>query len=103
MNDSLKYMEKDPLYRSFRDSHNLLTARYSYFRNDNFILPLSHDEVILGQAFTGKGQAWLHRKPLSLSLSLSFPLLPSRLSMEKGACFGKCREIDGRNLRIGSY
>ena len=45
MNHTLQYMEKDPLFRSNSQSHSLLTFRHSYFRTDNFVLPLSHDEV----------------------------------------------------------
>lgn len=44
MNDTLKYYAKDPIYRKY--SHNQLTFSMAYFYSENFILPLSHDEVV---------------------------------------------------------
>lgn len=44
MNDTLKYLSLDPVHRQHH--HNLLTFSMSYFYQENFILPLSHDEVV---------------------------------------------------------
>ncbi|MFV0396296.1 MAG: 1,4-alpha-glucan branching protein GlgB [Coprobacillaceae bacterium] len=44
MNDTLKYIALDPIYR--KDNHHLLTFSMEYFYNENYILPLSHDEVV---------------------------------------------------------
>lgn len=48
MNDTLKYMKVDPLWR--RGSHNLINWSMAYFYYERFILPLSHDEVVHGKA-----------------------------------------------------
>lgn len=44
MNDTLKYYETDPIYRKY--CHNQLTFSMAYFYSENFVLPLSHDEVV---------------------------------------------------------
>jgi 1,4-alpha-glucan branching enzyme len=44
MNDTLNYMTQDPFFR--KGAHNNLTFSLSYFTTENYILPLSHDEVV---------------------------------------------------------
>jgi len=59
MHDTLKYFQKDPVHRRFH--HNHLTFRMLYAFHENFVLPLSHDEVVHGKgALIGKmpGDDW---------------------------------------------
>ena len=46
MHDTLRYMAVDPAYRKWH--HGELTFRMVYAFNENFVLPLSHDEVVYG-------------------------------------------------------
>jgi 1,4-alpha-glucan branching enzyme len=47
MNDTLKYMERDPIYRQHH--HNEMTFGLVYSFSENFVLPISHDEVVHGK------------------------------------------------------
>jgi 1,4-alpha-glucan branching enzyme len=47
MHDTLAYLSRDPLYRAHH--HNHLTFRGLYAFSENFVLPLSHDEVVHGK------------------------------------------------------
>ncbi|MDX2466746.1 MAG: alpha amylase C-terminal domain-containing protein, partial [Acidimicrobiia bacterium] len=47
MNDTLSYIAKDPVHR--RHHHSVLSFRMVYAFNENFTLPLSHDEVVHGK------------------------------------------------------
>src|SRR5271155_2427538 len=59
MHDTLAYMQQDPIYRRY--NHGQLTFSLIYAFNENFVLPLSHDEVVYGKgALIGKmpGDDW---------------------------------------------
>ena len=47
MNDTLHYIAQDPIYRKYH--HRDLTFGQLYACQENFILPLSHDEVVHGR------------------------------------------------------
>ena len=59
MNDTLVYMQLDPIYRQYH--HNKMTFGMVYQYSENFVLPLSHDEVVHGKySLLGKmpGDTW---------------------------------------------
>ena len=47
MNDTLSYMQKDPIYRKYH--HHQMTFGLLYAWSENYILPISHDEVVHGK------------------------------------------------------
>ncbi len=70
MHDTLRYFSKDPVHRKFH--HNDLTFRMMYAFTENFVLPLSHDEVVYGKgSLIGKmpGDDWQKFANLRLLLA----------------------------------
>jgi len=49
MNDTLQYVRLDPFFRSHLENHRKLTFRQSYAGSENYVLSLSHDEVVHGK------------------------------------------------------
>jgi len=92
MHDTLQYMEQDPLFRKFH--HHELTFRMVYAFNENFILPLSHDEVVYGKkSLIGKmpGDNW--RKIANLRLLFSYMYAqPGKKLLFMGGEFGQWAE-----------
>jgi 1,4-alpha-glucan branching enzyme len=69
MHDTLDYMSKDPIHRKYH--HNRITFRMVYAFHENFVLPLSHDEVVHGKgSLIGKmpGDEWQRFANLRLLL-----------------------------------
>ncbi|MBI5899196.1 MAG: 1,4-alpha-glucan branching protein GlgB [Rhodocyclales bacterium] len=70
MNDSLEYMAQNPVYRRYH--HERLTFGQLYAYSENFVLPLSHDEVVHGKrSLLGKmpGDEWQRFASLRLLLA----------------------------------
>ena len=71
MNDFLKYIAKDPIHRSHH--HNNITFAMMYAHTENFVLVLSHDEVVHGKgSLIGKMPGDIWQKFANLRLSFGF-------------------------------
>ncbi len=71
MHDTLAYLSKDPIFRKY--CHNTLTFRMLYAFQENFVLPLSHDEVVHGKSsllYKMPGDDW--QKYANLRLLLGY-------------------------------
>jgi 1,4-alpha-glucan branching enzyme len=92
MNDSLRYFSRDAIHRRWH--HDELTFGQMYAYSENFVLPLSHDEVVHGKrALLNKmpGDEWQRRANLRLLLAWQ-TLTPGKKLMFMGGEFGQWRE-----------
>ncbi len=92
MHDTLSYMTRDPIYRTYH--HNLLTFRMLYAFMENFVLPLSHDEVVHGKgSLLGKmpGDDWQKFANLRLLYGYMYTQ-PGKKLLFMGCEFGQWRE-----------
>lgn len=92
MHDSLEYMSQDPVYRKFH--HHQLTFRGIYAFTENFVLPLSHDEVVHGKgSLFGKmpGDEWQKFANLR-TLFAAMIAQPAKKLIFMGCEFGQVRE-----------
>ena len=92
MNDTLRYFALDPVHRRFH--HNLLTFGQLYAYSEQFLLPLSHDEVVHGKrSLLAKmpGDDWQRFANLRLLLTYQITTPGKKLSF-MGNEFGQSRE-----------
>jgi len=92
MHDTLKYFQNDPIHRKYH--HNLLTFRMLYSWHENFVLPLSHDEVVHGKgSLIGKmpGDEWQRFANLRLLFGYMYAQAGKKL-LFMGDEFGQVRE-----------
>ncbi len=92
MHDTLSYISKDPVYRSFE--HDKMTFGLAYAFSERFILPLSHDEVVYGKGslYTkAPGDHW--QKLATLRTYYTFMWThPGKKLLFMGSEFGQHRE-----------
>ncbi len=92
MHDTLQYMARDPIHR--KHHHNNLTFRMVYAFFENFVLPLSHDEVVHGKSsLLGKmpGDDWQKFANLRLLFGYMYAQ-PSKKLLFMGGEIGQWRE-----------
>lgn len=92
MHDTLEYMSREPIHRSYH--HNQLTFRMMYAFHENFVLPLSHDEVVHGKrSLLDKmpGDGWQKFANLRLLLGYMYSQ-PGKKLLFMGGEFGQGRE-----------
>ena len=92
MHDTLKYFALDPIHRKYH--HNQLTFRMLYGFTENFVLPLSHDEVVHGKGSLIQkmaGDEWQKFANLRLLFGYMFAQ-PGKKLLFMGDDFGQERE-----------
>jgi 1,4-alpha-glucan branching enzyme len=92
MHDTLRYFKQDPLFREFQQDQ--LTFSMMYFYDENFMLPLSHDEVVHGKSpmiYKMPGDDWQKFANLRLLYSYMF-MHPGSKLLFMGNEFGQTDE-----------
>ncbi|GBD30083.1 1,4-alpha-glucan branching enzyme GlgB [bacterium HR32] len=94
MHDTLRYLARDPVHRKYH--HEDLTFRMLYAFSENFLLPLSHDEMVHGKGSLWAkmaGDAWQKFAHLRLLLGYQYAQ-PGKKLLFMGGEFGQRREWD---------
>jgi 1,4-alpha-glucan branching enzyme len=92
MHDTLFYLSQDPIHRKYH--HDQLTFRMVYAYNENFVLPLSHDEVVHGKRSLWSkmpGDEWQKYANLRLLLAYMYAM-PGKKLLFMGAEFAAREE-----------
>lgn len=94
MHDFLEYMKLDPYFRKF--NHNKMTFGLTYFNSENFILVLSHDEVVhLKCSMINKMPGTFEEKFANLKAGYTFMMgHPGKKLLFMGQDFGQLHEWD---------
>ena len=109
MHDTLNYFSRDPIHRRYHQ--NDLTFAMLYHHHENFILPLSHDEVVHGKgSLLGRmpGDDWRRFANLRTLLGYQW-LFPGKILLFMGGEFGQSHEwnangaLDWWLLEAGPY
>ena len=94
MHDFLEYMKLDPYFRKY--NHNKMTFGLTYFSSENFILVLSHDEVVhLKCSMINKMPGYMEDKFANLKVAYTYMLgHPGKKLLFMGQDFGQLHEWD---------